>query len=140
MKAAPFLSVGAALALSLTGACGGDAHVIASKPPLLRIVGPNNVSWTPGFKFPVPMGVRLETAEGAQIAGTSVLWSVASGGGIIGGEDPAGNQASGKTITLPSDANGYSSVLWTLGAQVGEQKVTASVSGFLGSPAVFTIT
>lgn len=140
MKASQFLSVGAALVLSVTSACGGDTHTAPPNPSVMQIVGVNNVTFTAGLKFPVQFAVSLKSADGAPLPNVKVLWTVTSGGGIVGGEDAPNHEVSGYLIAIPSDQSGYSWVLWTLGPVLGPQTLTASVSGFVGSPATFFAT
>ena len=140
MNASQFLSVGATLVLTMTSACGGDTHTAPPNPSVMRIIGVNNVSWTAGLKFPVAFEVSLQSADGAALPRVSVLWTVTSGGGIVGGEDSPNHGVSGYLIAIPSDERGNSTVIWTLGPVLGPQTLTASVSGFVGSPATFFAT
>ena len=141
MSTTRFVSLAAALTLVLTGACGGDApRVAAPAPSVMRIGGGNNQYWIAGLKLPASLAVVLESAGGDPLANVSVLWKVTSGGGTVGGEDAPNHGVSGYLISIPSNQNGISQVIWVLGPTLGPQSLTASVTGFLGSPATFSAT
>jgi len=64
------------------------------------------------------------------VAGVSVTFAVASGGGTV---DP--------TTAVTTDASGIAAVTsWTLGATAGTNTLTATSSGVAGSPVTFTAT
>jgi len=137
MKGTPFISVGALLALIIASACGDDTRT-APTPSVLRMGGGNNQAWIAGLKLPAALDVVLTTAAGAPLANVNVVWTITSGGGIVGGEDTPGHEVVGSVISMPSNLNGHSQVLWTLGPQLGPQSLTAAVPGFAGSPATFS--
>ena len=64
--------------------------------------------------LPADLQVQLLGGNAAPVAGAVITWAVSSGGGYL-------NHA--QTAT---DANGYSSVQWTLGGPTGLQTVTAT--------------
>jgi plastocyanin len=86
----------------------------------------------------------------------SLLWICAACGDDDGGpsdtldiEKPtlqSGDQQTGRSVgqggslgdEQVSDAEGIASVVWTLGPDVGEQEITASVEGADGSPLIYT--
>ena len=73
--------------------------------------------------------VQLLTPTGAPVVGTTVTFSVASGGGSATATTPA------------TDASGIAHVgSWTLGTTPGANTLTATVAGATGSPVTFTAT
>lgn len=64
-----------------------------------------------------PIVARVLDATGAIVPGATVTFNVTSGGGSV------------QTPTVVSDANGQASTTWRLGATLGTQTVSASVSG-----------
>lgn len=81
---------------------------------------------TVGTQLPVALAVKLTKAGGAPVAGTSVAFAVATGGGTL--------SASSAT----TNADGVASVQWTLGGTAGAQTVTATLAGL--APVTFTAT
>jgi hypothetical protein len=81
-----------------------------------------------GFAVNVRPAVRI-VADTGPLSGINVTFAVASGGGSI----------SGATATTNSD--GVAQVgSWTLGATAGTNELTATASGFAGSPITFSAT
>ncbi len=77
----------------------------------------------------VKPSVIVKDALNRPVAGTTVTFVVATGGGTLTG------------ATAVSDANGIATVgNWTLGAVAGSNSITATVSGLTGSPLTFTAT
>jgi adhesin/invasin len=73
---------------------------------------------------------RVTDQYGNPVAGRSVTWVVASGGGT-----PS------TPVPVPTDAVGISrSPVWTLGTAVGTNTLTATATGLIGSPVTFTAT
>ena len=101
-----------------------SASVIASST-LLSITSGDNQTGAPGALLAQPLVVSLRTEAGTAVNGVSVSWAVAAGSGTV-------SQAS-----VPTDAQGRSSVTWTLGPETGAQRVTGSVAGANGSPVTF---
>ena len=67
---------------------------------------------------------------GAPVAGQSVTWGIATGGGALG-----------TPTTVTSDALGIATApVWTVGTGVGTNSLTATASGLSGSPVTFTAT
>jgi hypothetical protein len=64
------------------------------------------------------------------VAGVSVTFAVASGGGTVV-----------PTTALTTDVNGIAQVTsWTLGTTAGANTLTATATGLSGSPVTFTAT
>jgi hypothetical protein len=74
--------------------------------------------------------VLVTGAGSAPVAGVSVTFAVATGGGTLG--SPA-------TVTTGADGIATSPT-WTLGATAGPNTLTATASGLTGSPVTFTAT
>ena len=75
-----------------------------------------------------PIVVRVLDQYDNVVAGETVTFSVASGGGSI---SPA---------TATTDSAGDAQAMWTLGAALGANTAQASVTGLAGSPVSFTAT
>ena len=78
--------------------------------------------------LPQPLVVKATANDGVGVAGVSVRFAVATGGGAVG------------STTVTTDANGVASTSWAMGATTGEQTVTASAADLAGSPLTFTAT
>jgi PKD repeat protein len=77
----------------------------------------NNQNGAPSRELHNPLVVQVLDANDNPIVGAAVTWVVGAGDGSV---NPQSNQ---------TDANGRSSVRWTLGAEPGSNTVTAVVSG-----------
>jgi adhesin/invasin len=89
----------------------------------------NNQSAVVGTPVAILPSVKITDANGNAVAGTSVTFAVASGGGSVSG------------ASATSDANGIATVgSWTLGPSAGPNTLTATSSGLAGSPVTFTAT
>jgi len=71
---------------------------------------------------------RVTDQYGNPVAGRSVTWALASGGGSLGTPATVSSDATG-TVTAPA---------WTLGPAAGLNGITASATGLSGSPVSFT--
>lgn len=80
-----------------------------------------------GAALATPVTVRVTASDGVGVAGVPVQFAAGNGGA------PADS-------SVPSDANGFASVAWTLGSLVGTQTLTATAAGLSGSPVTFTAT
>jgi len=81
---------------------------------------------------PVPTApsVIVRDANGNPVAGVSVTFAVASGGGTVAPTSP-----------VTTGANGIAAVTsWTLGTTAGPNTLTATATGLTGSPLTFTAT
>jgi hypothetical protein len=98
----------------------------AGSPDTLRAVSP---LVQPGRRNEPPANPPVVAAVdrfGNPVGGVSVRWEVDAGGGVL-------------TDSVTSTAaDGTASVSWTLGDQIGVQKVTARLEGANGSPVTFT--
>ena len=80
----------------------------------LQVSSGNNQSGVVSTALSTPLTVQVRTATGAAVAGTSVAFSVTSGGGSV---SPA---------VVATDAMGRAQASWTLGANTGLQTLTAT--------------
>lgn len=110
------------VAQSLTG-LRDSAHVRVLPVPsqIVKVSGDGQTALQ-GLAFAQPLQVRVLASDNLPVAGATVTFTVASGGGSV-------SAASAQT-----DANGDVSVLWTAGTELGAGSVTASV----GTPAITT--
>ncbi|HUQ48057.1 MAG TPA: invasin domain 3-containing protein [Gemmatimonadaceae bacterium] len=111
----------APVTFTATGTAGPAANIAANAG--------NNQSAVAGTPVGVPPSVKITDANGNAVAGTSVTFAVASGGGSVSG------------ATSTSDANGIATVgSWTLGPGAGANSLTATSAGLAGSAVIFTAT
>ncbi len=73
-----------------------------------------------------PLVVKVAASDGVGVAGTTVNFAVASGGGSVG------------SSSAVSDANGLAQTTFKLGTSTGVQSVTASAASLANSPTTFT--
>jgi adhesin/invasin len=91
-----------------------------------KVAGDGQTAAT-GTALPVRPAVKVTDGLGTRVAGVSVTFAVASGGGSITG------------AAVVADTGGIATVgSWTLGAAVGTNTLTATVTGL--TPATFTAT
>ena len=111
----------------LIAACGGGGGDTGPSTTLAKpATGSGDLQSGPvGEALPAPLRVVV-TRDGQPLPNEIVTWSTASGT-----LDPA---------TAPTDANGVSSSVWTLGATGGAVTATARVTDATGSPQTFTAT
>lgn len=82
-----------------------------------------------GSTVAVRPAVLVTDRFGNPIAGVTVTFAAASGGGTVGG------------ASQPTNASGIATVgSWTLGATAGQNTLTATATGLSGSPVTFTAT
>ncbi len=103
---------------------------IVTAAPAQNIVADSGNAQTgsAGAALPQKLVVLVTDSAGNPISGTSLGWTVASGGGSLAGQ------------TATTDATGRGRAVWTLGITAGAQSVTATSAGLVGSPVTFTAT
>jgi adhesin/invasin len=112
---------GSPLAFTATGVTGAAA--------VMAVNAGDNQAASAGGQVTTPPSVLVTDAFGNPVAGISVTFAVASGGGSITG----GSQT--------TSALGIATVgSWTLGATAGSNTLTATSTGLSGSPITFTAT
>ena len=94
----------------------------------MTIVSGDNQSARVGTLAPAPLVIRVTDASGAAISDVTVDWKTS-------GQD--GTPSAASTIT---DASGLSNNKWTLGARIGMQSMTASLSRAGGVSVSFAAT
>jgi adhesin/invasin len=102
------------------------SKTVTPAPPTVTIVAGNGQTVTAGNTVPVNPKVKVTDGSGNGIAGVPVDFVVLTGGGSV------------SAAQVLSDASGFASVTWTLGANSGSNTLSASTSG--GTAAVFTAT
>jgi hypothetical protein len=106
-----------------------QAAALAGAPDSVRADGPAIQTGRRGEPVAAPLVVAVVDRYGNPVAGVEVKWSTAHGNGEL-------SPAEG-TVT---DADGRSSVTWTLGNRIGIQQATAEVKDLIGSPVTFSAT
>lgn len=86
-------------------------------PAQLKVVNGLGQSAPVGSTLPIPVTVQVLSSSGQPMAGVIVTFAVTSGGGSVSAASRA------------TASDGKASVTWTLGATIGTQQLTASVSG-----------
>jgi hypothetical protein len=110
----------------LTGATDQVTITIVLPASQLLSQSGNAQTATVGSTLPQPLVVKVAASDGVGVAGTTVNFAVATGGGSV------------TSASVVSDANGLAQTTWKLGATVGSQSVTASAASLSGSPVTFT--
>jgi hypothetical protein len=97
-------------------ACGDASGPKIGPPATVALVG-GDAQPTPavGTQLPLPLTIRVTDAQGQNVPGTTVVWSVSAG--------------SLSASTSVSNADGVTSVEWTLGPVAGAQTAAATVTG-----------
>jgi hypothetical protein len=102
----------------------------ASTATQIAINAGNNQSATAGAAVAIPPSVIVKDASNNPVAGVSVTFAVASGGGTVV-----------PTTAITTNASGIAQVTsWTLGTTAGTNTLTATSAGLTGSPVTFTAT
>jgi hypothetical protein len=96
------------------GSAQFSASGVAGAADKIRIISGNKQSGQVGTELGADLVVEVEDHDGNPVSGVTVTWSVTAGGGSVA---PA---------TSVTGANGQASTGWTLGTQLGSQKVRAS--------------
>ena len=107
-----------------------DTARVPFSPPVLSLNAGNNETTATAKAVPIAPSVIAKDSSGDDVAGVSVSFAVASGGGTIAGTNPVATNASG-IATVGS---------WTLGSAPGTNTLTATAAGLTGSPVTFTAT
>ena len=115
------------LTATLVAACGDDGTGPEESAPVVAKQSGDAQTGSPGAALADPIVVRV-TRDGSPLAGQSVAWSVAAGGGSV------------SPTSSTTDSNGDASTTWTLGGTPGGNALQAAVTGATGSPLTFTAT
>jgi hypothetical protein len=103
-----------------------EATALAASPDTLRAVSP---LVQPGRRNqPATSQPTIVAVDrfGNPVSGVPVRWEVTAGGGVL------------NDSLTSTGADGSATVLWTLGDQIGVQKVDARLEGVSGSPVTFS--
>jgi adhesin/invasin len=112
---------GSPVTFTATGTAGAATQI--------AINGGNNQSATVGTAVATPPSVIVKDASNNPVAGVSVTFAVASGGGSAAG------------VSQTTDGSGIATVgNWTLGTTAGSNTLTAISGSLSGSPVTFTAT
>jgi uncharacterized protein (TIGR03437 family) len=102
----------------------------APQPAIILLISGNNQVSTNGQQLPLPLTVKVTDISNNPVSGVPVVFRVTSGGGKLTG---------GVTqVTANTNAQGQASVHLTVGS--GQNTVTASSAGLIGSPITFAAT
>lgn len=115
------------LAVSVVAACSSDTISEPTANVTIAVSSGDAQSAQSSQALVSPIVVRV-ARDGAALAGASVSWSVASGGGSVA---PA---------TSTTGTDGLASTTWTLGPSAGANTLQVSSAGANGSPVTFTAT
>jgi adhesin/invasin len=100
--------------VSGVGSAQFTASAVAGSADRIRIISGNKQSGRVGTQLGADLVVEVQDQDGNAVSGVTVTWSVTAGGGSVA---PASST---------TGANGQASTEWTLGSQLGSQKVRAS--------------
>ncbi len=119
MSLRPFTRAILGLSIFAGGVSGCDDGPTAddNAPATITISSGDGQTGTVNTALPNPIVVKVEDADGDDVASAVVTWAVVSGGGTL----------SATSVTTGSD--GTAQVTWTLGATVGTNTATATVTG-----------
>src|SRR5262249_26499206 len=105
------------------------ASAVAGAPDSVRAASPTSQPGHRGDPVEQPPAVAVVDRYGNPVSGVAVIWKIDRGDGSVA---PAEGNV--------TDADGRSSVTWTLGNRLGIQQVTAEVEDVIGSPVTFSAT
>src|SRR5258708_6006 len=116
--------------LANLSACSGGGNATGPAPVrTMAVYAGDNQTARINSAVPPPPAVVVRDASSNPVAGITVTFNVASGGGSLAGP------------VQTTDASGIARVTgWTLGASAGANALSASASGVQGSPVQFTAT
>src|SRR5688572_27487109 len=90
------------LVVAAMASCSGDSGPQIGPPASVAVVSGDAQTGAVGAELAAPLTVRVTDSRGQAIAGTSVTFTVASGGGSLA------------SPTATTDASGNAQVRWTL--------------------------
>lgn len=128
MRNTVFLPLLGGLILGCGGSSGTDPEPpVQEEAPTLTSLRGTGQEGVAGARLGQTVAVLARRPSGTALPGASISWSP-SGDGTVSAE---------VTVT---DGDGVAEVIWTLGSEVGQQSLTAALSGANGSPVTFTAT
>lgn len=106
------------LPLTLAIGCGGGGSDPPDDPADIEIFAGNGQTALPGHPVPIDPSVQVSNVNGRPLAGVTVTFAVASGGGVVFG------------ATAVTGSDGVATIgQWNLGSSPGANTLTASVPG-----------
>jgi adhesin/invasin len=107
------------------------ATATGAVPTQIAVNAGNNQSSTVGLSVPIPPSVIVRDASNNPVAGVTVTFAVASGGGVVSGPSQTTNTGGIAVVGA-----------WNLGTTPGTNTLTATAtgSGITGNPVTFTAT
>ena len=134
-----WLTLAVVTAAASCGGSGSTGPSNAPTPAAIDVVAGDKQTGTVGQTLPQPLVIKVTDRSGAAVAGSTVSWTVSTGGGSV---SAASNQ---------TDAQGQAQVTWTLGHAAGANNNTAvaragvltaafAASANAGQPAQLSIT
>jgi Bacterial Ig-like domain (group 1) len=115
-EALPRLRVGVLVALLVLGACTLNTDVSLGPAGLIKVPDGEGQTAAPNTTLPIPLSVIVVNQFGDRLAGSTVNWSILTGGGTL---------SSSATLTDPT---GTASVDYTTGATPGQVVIQASAA------------
>jgi protocatechuate 3,4-dioxygenase beta subunit len=108
----------AAAAFVVAAACSDKTiNAVSLLPAVITVNSTSNgQTGTIGQPLPQPIGVQVTDQSGNPVANVVVTWTVLTGGGSVA------------AATSTTDGNGTARVIWTLGPDVGENTLRASIA------------
>jgi hypothetical protein len=131
LGSAPGANTLTATAAGVAGSVTFNATAVAAAPQSIAIANAasNNQSAPAGSAVAIPPSVKVSDANGNGVAGVTVAFAVATGGGSVTG------------ASATTNASGVAQVgSWTLGSTAGTNTLTATSGSLSGSPVTFTAT
>ena len=106
-----------AVLIATQAGCGNDGSTDPSRPGAMAAVSPDSQTTVAGVKMSQPLVVRVTGGGETPIAGTSVSWTIGTGGGSL------------SDTSSTTDADGLAQTTYT----PGTSPLTATVSAAVGS-------
>ena len=121
-----FVRLAAVVLVPVLAACGDDGGTTPSAARAMTRVSPDSQTTAAGVKMAAPLVVLVTGTGGTPLAGTSVQWTIGSGGGTL------------SDSVSTTDAAGHAQTTYTPGTAPAVAHVTANVDGLPGL--TFTVT
>ena len=122
---------GYALSASASGLAGATSAAFNSLPggaAAILVAAGAGQSAPASTVLPSPITVAVQDLGGTPVAGVAVAFAVVSGGGTV------------SVTNAVTDAGGFATTVWTLGATAGTQSISATSTGLAGSPLTINAT
>jgi FtsH-binding integral membrane protein len=113
---------------TVAGLTGSPLTFTATAAKTIAVSSGNNQTGVAGTQLSTALSVHVTDGSSNPVAGITVNWAAASGGGSVGG------------ATSVTDGSGIATQSATLGATGGANTFTATVVGLTGSPLTFSAT